>query len=92
VRKRRRQSELPNPKHLRNPVPSRYVAQMHNDEPLTSTEAAEILGVSVATVNRMATDGRLALVHKFPGLRGPNLFERANVLHLRDEMAKAASA
>jgi excisionase family DNA binding protein len=91
VRKSQPIHDMPNLRLLRRPTCSRYVAQMHNEEPLTSSEAAEILGVSVATVNRMAADGRLALVHKFPGIRGPNLFERADVLRLRDELAEAAS-
>ena len=64
---------------------------MRKDDYLTSTDVATLLRVSVATINRWAADGRLVPVHKFPGLRGPNLFQRADVERLRDETAEAAS-
>ncbi len=57
-----------------------------------STEAAKILGCDRATVNRMAADGRLPIVRKLPGLRGPNLFERVDVERLAAEQAKETSA
>lgn len=50
-----------------------------SDEVLTTAEAAAVLGCSVPTVTRMATDGRLEPLRKLPGLRGDRLFERAEV-------------
>lgn len=49
---------------------------MHHSDQITAREAAALLGCSVATVNRMAKDGRLPTVGKLPGLRGHNLFSR----------------
>jgi excisionase family DNA binding protein len=49
------------------------------DQLLTTTEAAHILGVSIATVQRMVADGRLVSVAKAPGLRGAYLFTDADV-------------
>ena len=51
---------------------------MHNEELLTTAEAAERLSVSVFTVNRYARDGSLAVAHKLPGLRGANLYAAAD--------------
>lgn len=64
---------------------------MHNDEQLTTAEAAELLRVHVATVNRWAQDGRLPPIQKLPGLRGPNLFRRADVEDMRDQLAKESA-
>lgn len=66
---------------------------MHHRDQITAREAAALLGCSVATVNRMATDGRLPPVAKLPGLRGNNLFDRRDVemVKLRREKAEAAA-
>lgn len=63
------------------------VAHMHN-EPLTTAAAAELLGVTVSTVNRMAERGELNPLMKFPGRTGGRLFapdEVARVLEARRE-------
>jgi predicted site-specific integrase-resolvase len=41
---------------------------------LTSAQVAELLGKSVATINRWATAGRLKPAAKAPGIRGAWLF------------------
>jgi hypothetical protein len=69
---------------------------MQQREQITSREAAAILGCNVATVNRMAKDGRLPLAGKLPGLRGHNLFNRTVVEliakdRLRSELAELAT-
>ena len=43
---------------------------------LTTAQAAEVLGVSVATVHRMEADGELPVALKVTGLRGPKFFNR----------------
>lgn len=52
---------------------------MSKPDLLTTADVAQILGVNVRTVNRMADDGRLRVAVKLPGLRGPRLFDRADV-------------
>ena len=46
---------------------------------LSTAEAAERVGVSVRTLNRMADDGRITPAAKAPGLRGGYLYEPAEV-------------
>lgn len=46
------------------------------------TEAAEILGRSVRTVNRKAQRGEIAHVGKLPGKTGAYLFHRADITAL----------
>lgn len=59
---------------------------------ITTAEAADLLGRSVATVNRWADDGKLPHAHKIDGLRGPRLFRRDDVLALvRPQPTEAAS-
>jgi hypothetical protein len=69
---------------------------MHQSDQITSREAAAILGCDVATVNRMAKNGRLPRLWKLPGLRGHNLFSRTVVELVaeqrRRELAEASSA
>jgi excisionase family DNA binding protein len=55
------------------------VRQMEQDDLMGTREVAELLGVSIATVNRMAKDGRLTAVLRMPGLRGAQLFHRDQV-------------
>ena len=57
---------------------------------LGTTEAAEPLGVSVRTVHRLVTDGRLTPAAKLPGLRGAYLFATADVTALRAALGRAA--
>ena len=66
---------------------------MHNtahDAPdlIPTAEAAEALGVHVATISRMVTRGDLAPAVKVPGKRGAYLFNRADV----DALAAQRSA
>jgi|GEM_PF-5722808 len=52
----------------------------HMDDHLIPTrEAARILGVSVATMNRYAATGEVIVSAKSPGKRGANLFNRAYI-------------
>lgn len=54
-----------------------------------TAQAAEILGVSVATVNRWALSGRLEPVVEIPGRTGARLFLRSDVEELAGEHASA---
>lgn len=58
-----------------------------------AAEAAEILGnVDRTTVTRLAGTPDLPIAVKMPGIRGPYLFERADVERLAEKRAaKAAS-
>lgn len=46
---------------------------------VSTQEAADILGKSVATVNRLAANGSLVEAAKAPGLRGARLYRRSDV-------------
>lgn len=50
----------------------------------TTAEAASFLGVSIATVTRLARSGDLVEIHKGTGLRGARLF------HV-DELSRVAA-
>ena len=65
----------------------RKIARMAETDLLATVQVARILRVSVATVNRMAKDGRLEVAHKLPGLRGAQLFARSSVEALREVAA-----
>ena len=56
---------------------------MHNTEHLTTAKVADLLGVDVRTVHRWVDAGRLTPAMKLDGLRGPYLFERAEVERLQ---------
>jgi excisionase family DNA binding protein len=57
---------------------------------MATREVAARLGVSVATVNRMAKDGRLVPAVRMPGTRGAQLYERDKVeAHLANETRTA---
>lgn len=62
---------------------------MDQDELIATREVAERLGVSIATVNRMAKDGRLPPAARAPGLRGAQLYDPAKVEALDHEMRTA---
>ena len=47
---------------------------------LTTEQVAVRLGKSVATVNRMALDGRLEAAYQLQGVRGPRLYLPGDVL------------
>ncbi len=59
-----------------------------DDDLVTATDAAEMLGVSKPTLNRMALEGALPAAHKLPGLRGARLFRRSDV----EALAKASAS
>lgn len=46
---------------------------------LTTAEVADLLGVSIPTVNRWVRDGRLTPSQKLPGVRGANLFHADDI-------------
>jgi hypothetical protein len=48
-------------------------------ELIATTEAADILGLSVNGVNRRVRDRKLVPVIRGHGLRGPNFFDRAYI-------------
>lgn len=53
-------------------------------ELLSTTEVAQILGLSRSTVNRRAMMGTLPVAMKLPGELGPNLFDRAEIEALKE--------
>lgn len=60
----------------------------HRDNTLiTTAEAAELLGVTPSTVNRMAATGRLPQAAKANGIRGARMFYRSDVEALAKEPA-----
>jgi excisionase family DNA binding protein len=65
---------------------------MTADGRMTAAEAAERLGVTTRTIGRWARDGRLPPARKFLGLRGPYLFERAEVERVAAELLQQAEA
>lgn len=56
-----------------------------------TVEAAEILGVSLATIKRLASKGDLPHVVKMRGGTGAYLFDRAVVEDRRQQQLEAAS-
>lgn len=58
---------------------------------LSTSEAAELLGCSVASVNRYAASGRLAIAKQLTGIRGARFYLRTDVYDLRDDLARRAS-
>ena len=69
---------------------------MHNIEPegkalITTAEAADLLGVAVSTVNRMAARGELVPVVKGAGIRGARHYDRADVEKLAPQVKAVAS-
>lgn len=55
------------------------LSDVSQPDQLTTRDVVEILGVSRATVKRMATDGRLPYLLKVPGDTGAYLFDRRTV-------------
>lgn len=56
---------------------------------VTSPQAAQILGVSARTVQRLADAGTLPVAQKLPGPNGAYLYKRADVLAHAAEKATA---
>lgn len=72
-------------------------AHMHNstfspNSLIATSEASEILQVSVATVNRWAANGTLVVAVKSPGPRGANLFHRSEILSFKKQQTKRRPA
>lgn len=61
---------------------------MSQSELLGVSEAAELVGVSIATIKRAAVAGHLPIAHKMPGQTGAYLFHRADV----EALAKGRAA
>jgi len=57
---------------------------------LTTKEAADKLGVSIRTVQRMADDGTLSPTVRYPGQTGPLLFDETDVERVRKIREAAA--
>jgi len=64
---------------------------MEKDELVSTSEAADILGCSVGTVNRLAAADRLPIAKQIDGIRGARFYWRADVEALRDERARATA-
>jgi predicted site-specific integrase-resolvase len=63
---------------------------MDDDALMGTRDVAERLGVSIATVNRMARDGRLTPAIRLPGIRGAQLYARDRIEALADKEARTA--
>lgn len=57
-----------------------------------AAEAAEILGISRATVHRWVGEDKLTPAQKLPAQTGAYLFSEGAVLALRDELAAAKAS
>ena len=66
---------------MRNRARLWHGAPMRTDF-LTTADAAALLQVSVATVNRWAASGRLPEAMRLPGEKGARLYHRADVERL----------
>ena len=60
-------------------------------ELLNSTQASEILGISISTLTRWIADGKIAAT-KLPGQTGAFVLTRAEVERVRREQDKAAAS
>lgn len=50
-----------------------------SEQLMSTAEVATLKGVHPTTVNRWVQAGRLPIAHKAPGIRGANLYRRADV-------------
>lgn len=57
---------------------------------LSTAEAADMIGVAVATINRWAAKGKLPIAHKLPGDTGAHLYDRSDVEVLLADQGSAA--
>jgi excisionase family DNA binding protein len=60
-------------------------AHVTKSDLLSAAEAATILNVSRATLNRWAAQGTVRTVHAMPGQTGARLFDRAEIETLAAE-------
>lgn len=63
-----------------------------DDDLIGTAEAAAILDRPVATINRMALDGRLPIAVQMPGRTGARLYRRSDVEALRRVEAERLTA
>ena len=59
---------------------------------LTTLEVAQRLDVDVRTVARWADSGRLDVALRFPGMRGPRMFDAAEVERFAAERERGAAS
>lgn len=59
---------------------------------VSTQEASDILGKSVATVNRLAANGSLAVAAQVSGIRGARFYRRSDVEALLSPAADEAVA
>lgn len=57
-----------------------------------STEAAEILSLSRATINRWAVEGKLIPVMKAPGDKGARFFKLSDVERIKEDLSRKRAA
>ena len=65
---------------------------MQTADLIPTAEAAEIVGVSVATINRWADKGRLRTAAQAPGHTGARLFAHSDVMRLAKERRQKVAA
>ena len=65
---------------------------MQTADLIPTAEAAEIVGVSVATINRWADSGKLRTAVQAPGPTGARLFARPDVLAQAKERRQKVAA
>jgi excisionase family DNA binding protein len=65
--------------------------QTTDDSPVGTAEACETLGVSKDTLIRMIARGEIS-AHKMPGLRGPYVIDRAELIRVAAELAEREQA
>lgn len=58
---------------------------------MSTAEAAERLGISVATLNRWAKNGRVPVAVQAPGRTGTRMFDSAVIEALAGELVKVAA-
>lgn len=63
-----------------------YLGHMDTPDQITTREAAELLGKSVRATIRLVESGKLQPIRKFPGLRGPYIFDRDTIETFSDRM------
>lgn len=70
-----------------------YVGHMQPTLDLIPTvEVAGILGRDVRTISRWTKSGRLTPATKLPGKRGAYLFDRHEIIRVREEIERAGAA
>lgn len=58
---------------------------------VSTADAAAVLGVSVATLNQWAVNGRIRTAVKTPGIRGARLFAEDDVMALAASRLREAA-